>query len=422
MLLTVLDAPPAPAKETPQSQPQKPPLLTYGITGSDSTDLHVPTTSSLMSHWEVQKLLLDIAAAPREKSFLEAALKETGVPIEDLEATGLVRREGDRYAIHFTLLTDADMRKVREVAETYARSLVAAYLAHREEIEAILKQHPQGTQSKALAYILLGCFSLDWDGLGLLSEKGYRAPAREEPGGLRYTPWAEQRGELTLQGIYWGSHNEYLRDVAFTSFGDHFSLPRYALPDLLWRMQGALRQVNAPEPLKLKLLAAARGPLEEMASEIGRMMLALRDADKTPGELAKAAGLEGDETRRLLDLLVALDYVREQSDRYRATVPVLAQQDSAMVEKLIQLSRRVMDSWLAVNYQKIKADLAGTTPLRFGVPYEEAFTQIWHYIFGTANRQLVHAGLFANPYAEGRKYKGFIPAVWHPSLTQLIKP
>ena len=41
---------------------------------------------------------------------------------------------------------------------------------------------------------------------------------------------------------------------------------------------------------------------------------------------------------------------------------------------------------------------------------------IWHYLFGIANRHLVEAGLFADPYASTRNYKGAIPAVYELEL------
>jgi hypothetical protein len=71
-----------------------------------------------------------------------------------------------------------------------------------------------------------------------------------------------------------------------------------------------------------------------------------------------------------------------------------------------------MISWVKANYGKIKEHLSTTTPMRWGVPYEEGFTMIWHFLFGMANDQLVSAGLFADPYAKERTHKGFIPTVF----------
>ena len=71
-----------------------------------------------------------------------------------------------------------------------------------------------------------------------------------------------------------------------------------------------------------------------------------------------------------------------------------------------------MTQWLADNYKKLKSDLSFTAPAHQGVPYPEEFNAIWHYVFGFANRHLVEAGLFGDPYASPRRYQGDIPAVF----------
>jgi hypothetical protein len=108
-------------------------------------------------------------------------------------------------------------------------------------------------------------------------------------------------------------------------------------------------------------------------------------------------------------------YVRQQNGRYAAAIPVLDANDRAMTDSIVGLSAQIMSAWLDTNYDSIRGELKGTTPLRYGVPYPQVFTQVWHYIFGATNRALVHAGLFADPYAGGR-YQGFAPVVWDPAV------
>jgi hypothetical protein len=43
---------------------------------------------------------------------------------------------------------------------------------------------------------------------------------------------------------------------------------------------------------------------------------------------------------------------------------------------------------------------------------------IWHFVFEFANRALVEEGLFANPYAEDRRYQGFLPVVSDAGLAE----
>ncbi|NIR43698.1 MAG: hypothetical protein GWM93_07065 [Gemmatimonadetes bacterium] len=47
------------------------------------------------------------------------------------------------------------------------------------------------------------------------------------------------------------------------------------------------------------------------------------------------------------------------------------------------------------------------------------FTQVWHYLFGAANRILAEQGMFLDPYAGDRTQPGFVPAVWHDGIDQL---
>jgi hypothetical protein len=409
------------AAAAPAARAQVPPdLLSYGIVGVESGDYF-----AVMSRVEVQKLLLDVAAAPRRAEFLDGALQGTGVTRQRLEGLGLVRRHGEEYVLSFTLLTASDVPRIRKVSDGYARSLAAELLARRPELDAALAPYQAtGVDRRAVAYILLGCFSLDWDGLAVTAEKGYRTVASLRPNGDRYVPTAEQKTAQTLQGIYWGSHSMREEEAVFTSFGDHFSLPRQAFPDLVWHLPGRpAKGPPLPEPLAAALGRVVQTAMKPATRQAGRMMLALRDGGRSADELAMAAGITLEEAKPLLDLLVELQYVERgegASGRYVARIPVFDERDKAMIQRVVAIGRRVMTGWLAANYERIKADLADLTPLRFGVPFGEGFTEIWHYIFGAANRHLVEAGLFADPYASERSYKGFIPVVY--SATAALAP
>ena len=137
--------------------------------------------------------------------------------------------------------------------------------------------------------------------------------------------------------------------------------------------------------------------------------------------LARAASLDSAENADLFPLLLQLGYVKEDGGSYAATIPVLGRRDSAMVSGLVTISREVMSQWLTTNYSKMQGELQQLTTIKSGLPYPQAYTQIWHYLFGTTNRLLVEAGLFIDPYAGERRYQGFIPVVFDPSLLGLVK-
>jgi len=390
------------------------PLLRYSIVGSSSCATK-PCYNETISNLMVQKALLDLAAGPRSPGDVEAALKAGTVPIADLLQLRLIRREGDRYFLNFPLFTAADVKRIRDVSETYASSLADAMLARRNEIEVALQSYDApGVDRKAVAYFVLGCASLDWDGLDLTAAKGYRKATEDRPDG-KYVPDAEEITSLSLERIYWGSHNSSYDGIELTSFGDHFS-KRYTLPDLLWRLPGRIANSDYPDELKPTLESLLEASLQQTGVHVTRMMVSLREGEKTLPELAQAANLPTGEAEPLVRALVALEFVAAHGGRYQAQIPVFTKRDEAMAKRLLSIGNLVMDRWLAANYSKMKAELQDLSFTRSGVPFEDGFTMIWHYVFGIANRKLVEAGLFADPYAAGRKYKGSIPAVSQISL------
>lgn len=385
-------------------------LLTYGIVGDERG-----AYSSAISKIPIQKLLLDIAAEPRSQDFVDSALEGTDVTRQQLEELELIRRQGTDYVISFTLFTSADVRKLRQASERYGRSLAQSLLSRQGEIEAALQQYQvDGVDPKEVAYILLGCFSLDWDGLDLTAEKGYRTTAKMTPNG-QYVPWAEQKSEITLKGVYWGSHNNTFGEVTFTSFGDHFSVPRTGLPDILGVLRLTARR-KSPKSVETKYRAVLRQSVLATWRNAGRLLLALREKPSSRDELAKVAHVSENEAQAWLDFLEELGYVSVRGESYSLRVPVVAASDRRLVREIERIGREVMERWLRDNFEQVNSELSDITPLKYGVPPEESFTQIWHYIFGITNRHLVEAGLFADPYAADREYKGFIPAVWHQSV------
>ena len=83
-----------------------------------------------------------------------------------------------------------------------------------------------------------------------------------------------------------------------------------------------------------------------------------------------------------------------------------------MARSILAIGNQVMATWLSENYPRMKNELQDLGFTRAGVPFEDGYTMIWHYLFGLANRELVEGGLFADPYAPDRTYQGAIPAVY----------
>ncbi len=403
--LTLIGTPATPAEEEP--------LLQASYHGSRGPDQPGPQFMRALEKPAVQRALLAFSEGPQEAGVLAAALRGSGLTHSDLERLQLIRRHGDRYALDFWLSTREDLDTIRAVAEVEGKSLAAAVLDRQEEIEALLERIPQpGADPKTLAFFLVGCVSLDWDGLNLTAERGYRT----EPGPGQYLPRArEPGGGGSRRGLYWGSHNMHW-PTALTTFGDH-DAARYGFPDLLWRVDRALDGLEAPDALEPRIADLVDSWEDALLQQVGGLMLHLREGDRSRDELAEEAGLTGAEGDAVLGLLVELEYIeRVGDDRFRARIPVLTEVDAAAVAELRRLGRAIMASWLADHHDSLRQALAGLTAVRQGVPLADNFYEIWHYLFAVANRTLVESGFFADPYAPDRRYKGYIPAVYRLSV------
>ncbi len=367
----------------------------------------------VMEDRRVQELLLQVAAEPRGEAFVSGAVRGSATTAAELVDLRLLRRLGDRYAIGFALLTRDDLDRIRAMAEDEGRRLAAAILSRRPEFEAALARTSQaGVDPKAIAFFAIGCVSLDWDGLTLTSARGYRTePKADGP----YLPLAwETEGGGSKRGLYWGSHN-FTAPIVFTTFGDHAGVPRVAFPDLGNRIRRAMRTTDLPDPLVSRLGWLAD---DLVRKHLSLVMIALRSGGKTLPELATAGGLSRSEAKSLLDLALQLHYLTMDGEVYRAAIPVLTEVDAPMLREVRRLGREVMEAWFLERHDSLRRSLADISFVRSGVPLEDGFYWVWHYLFGIANRELAGAGLLIDPYAAGSHFPGFVPVVWLNSVLE----
>jgi hypothetical protein len=394
--------------------------LQTGITGSTPNEDRSNPTSMLGSA-DVQRLILEIAGRPAPRAQIETVIRGKVFGVDDMVRVGLLREEQGLYWIDFNLLRVNDQRAIMQASEAMGRDLAQAFLARRQEFEALAAGHRQpGVGAPELLYVILGCFALDWDGLALTEGLGYRERAQRTIDGRSFTPWAKERGgDISLKGLFWGSHNSTGARFTFTTFGDHHSVPRFGIPDMLRGTRGAFTQYqNIPQAQRAggALLTAYAG---DALDDIALMMGLLRSRALLRAELATEAALAPRKFEAILDLLEALDYVRPDGERLVAGAVVLTPEDSSLVQATRLLARDVMVAWHERNYKALRGRLSGITPLRNRVPFERVYTSVWHYVFGIANRSLVEAGFFADPYGPDRRHQGFLPAIWAKGLAQL---
>jgi hypothetical protein len=394
--------------------------LSVGITGS-TPDEDRKNPSRILGEAGVQKLILEIAAEPRSRAYVEKALEGRFFTVEDMVYVGLLREEAGRLIINFNLLTVEDQRRILAVSEEWGRDLAEAFLAERSLLETLAGKHPQRRVPKEnVLFIVLGCFSLDWDGLEVTENRGYRAGPQRTIDGHSFTPWAKEKGaDISLRGLYWGSHNSSTGEATFSTFGDHVALPRFGLPDMFWSTRRAFSRFEGQREWQEAGGRLVSSYLKDALEDAARVMFALRSDDLSADALRELAGIDETKLDRLLTLLEMAGYVVKEGETYAGTALVLTSDDKDLVHDVLRRGREIIIAWHERSYETIKEKLQNLTPLRHGVPYGVVYTEVWHFLFGVANRTLVEEGLFCDPYAEGRPIKGFIPAVWANGLSEL---
>jgi hypothetical protein len=274
-----------------------------------------------------------------------------------------------------------------------------------------------GMDRRDLAFVLIGCVGLDWDGLSITAEQGYRSPAVRRANGDHYIVWArESAPNISYRALYWGSHNDQRGAVWLTTFGDHDALPRAGLPDAVWEARAAILRARLPEEARAALRLTVYADYEASLDRAAAAMLALRDGPKDAAALMRTMDAPADTAQRTLDLLAALHYVGVEDGAYGARVPVFAERDRAMLDAARAQSRAIVVRWLRANAAHMRRDLGDLSAVRAGVPYDQVFTEVWHYLFGAVNARLASSGMIADPYAEGSQWRGFVPFVWASSL------
>ena len=93
-------------------------------------------------------------------------------------------------------------------------------------------------------------------------------------------------------------------------------------------------------------------------------------------------------------------------------IPVIVSEDAKNIRRLTNIIDEIIKDWLAENSCNLKSTFADLTPLKFGVDFKEVLIQIWHYVFGHANKHLSRNGYFFNPYSDDSDFSGYLPVVY----------
>jgi hypothetical protein len=395
-------------------------FLITGAANVSSSGLQSPYY--VLAKPEVQELAYAALNGPMPREQIERALARSEARIDDLLALDILRPTADgRFALGFNVETVADKRLVRRVAEPAGRSLAKAILAERPRIDAIAARYDlAGVDRREVLWALVACVMLDWDGLGVTAEEGYRQPPVRRPNGDKFQmSMLENAPDVSVRALYWGSRNEQAAggEVVMTTFGDDETPDRLGFPDIKGRVGSRKLLAYAPQPGASALSGALYDRLDQLQDDAARIMVALRKGPASAQALAGAAGLDAAQTGKTLKLLVALRYVRSEGDLYRANVPVFtAARDEALLSEFRALGKDIMRRWLKANYAGVKRELAGLSAVKAGLAYDVAFTAVWHDLFGWTNYHLAQAGYLYDPYGPDAEFVSFAPFVWEAKL------
>lgn len=386
--------------------------FSVGITGRTSlSGWDSPTR--MLNQDEVQALMIALEESPAPRSEVAHHLEGGRYSIDDLiEATLLDERDG-RLHIDFNYIGVRDVETIERIETRYGEALAEAYRAQWPRIAAALDDYPaDSVPTDALAFIMVGAFSLDWDGLDYSAQQGWRQAGRGRGNGDVNHFWATYKpAPDSLRAMYWGSHNADVEGYRVTTFGDHYALPRAGFPDLAWNMRAVFDGLDERLTEAVNPLALTNGPLVREA--VMKTMVFLRGGPATSGQVAEALQYSQSGADRVLTALQALDYVTLDGEMWSINIPVLLADDAAITAEILAAGRDAMQVWADEHVQNALADMADLTAVRHGVSREAVMTQVWHNIFAIASQSLVADGRLADPYDRPEGLQGFFPAVWH---------
>jgi hypothetical protein len=386
--------------------------LHVAIVGSIDNDDPQYDPSVICRPQEVRLLLLDMADSPMTGKDIEARLRSTETQMEDLLRIESIRKEEGLYYINFPLFTEADEAIIHKVAEKYSRLLADNLLKKKPEIYALLDQYqPANVGKDKLAFIAVGCLSLDWGALDLLSKYDYIIYAPEKAGGNSYVLNAEEVTEFSLKEIYWGGHSTGVDGMMFMTFGDHHTdTKRNSIPDILWFIESnSVRDV--PDLYQKEWKALLQDQLDNLMEETGRILYALKQSPLSAADIQQSSEMDEQELQHILDFLEKIHFVSVKEDVYSLDVLLFTGSDQVMLSEIKEIVNREILSWVESHYKQIKLDLEDISAVRNRVDYKEVFNMMWHYFFGYTNKYLAEAGFIYDTYQAPEGRQGYLPAV-----------
>jgi len=224
---------------------------------------------------------------------------------------------------------------------------------------------------------------------------------------------AQVGAHTDLKGLYLDSEFAPAGKMMVATFGDGYSLPRLqGWPDVFDGVEHATDSWQQEPKVYGALQSEYMAYVFLALRDAGDILDAISSGATSNDALAKELTIPADRRDATLKLLLATGYLGESDHHYSIEVPLLTARDKPLVDATLNLSRTIMSAWLRENYPRMEEQLRGLSPMRSGVPFSLAFSEVWHYEFGFATKYLAESGFYANPRATANRYQGYVPLVW----------
>lgn len=389
-------------------------MLKYGICGNMPNSSEEVNPLVNFAKPRVQEMLLQLNSAPCAKAELLRKWQDISEDIQKLLKLEVLQEVDGLVRVCFTLFSKEDKELVYAVSDKHAKTLAQKIAARKQDLHGMLAAYEnKRLPVEKLAFTIVGCYLLDWGALDLMKSKELMDFGREQPGGNNYTLWAETDIAGSLKEIYWGGHSYNAGSYQLQTFGDH-DAPRFAMPDILYRSPDW--DFEGSRQFKLLLFDKRL----ELGEEMARMLESIGKGGAPIQQVKDGVQLPPERAEKILELLQTLGYIEVEDGICHLLIPYFDQRDLPMIFQAADIIGSLLRQWCEDNMVQLERDLAELNPLRNGVPFRELFIQVWHYVFGLANKYLAETGVIYDTYCPASRHKGYMPALSKGDVVQKL--
>lgn len=140
--------------------------------------------------------------------------------------------------------------------------------------------------------------------------------------------------------------------------------------------------------------------------DCGRLLLTLgKEGPMRLLQLSSKLAKERGQIEGLPRFLKDAKYVSTDGEEIRLNYPVFTARDKRTSEAVCEVMSEVVQKEALDCFESLGTELGEITPMKRGIDPREVYTDIWHWIFGQANRIMTERGFMFEPTG-GREREG----------------